>query len=177
LKKLKSALGLAWLGIFCLPLSIKAQPKVETVPEFGGWQWIWALFALVMVALLAYWTTRFLAGKYGVAAAKHLQVAESLNLGPNRQLHLLLVNDQVLLLGSSEHGLALLKEFNDSTFYQKLSKNNPDKQVVTNNFAALLSKLLQNEVPPAAADVGEFGRIGTLQEGFEKIKSWRRTRD
>ncbi len=172
MKQLKLTASLVGAGILLFPISVAAETRTKTLPEFGGWQWLWSLVALILVAILAYFTTRFLAGKYGITTARHLKISESLTLGPNRQLHLVLVNGQVLLLGNSEHGLALIKEFTDPVFYQELSQVNTNLTGNHNSFDALLNKFMHPESIPAPA-----GRVVTLREGFEKIKSWRRTRD
>lgn len=147
-------------------------------PEFGG-QWLWALFSLGIVLVLAYWATRFLSGKVkSVSQAKHIKVAESLCLGPNRHLYLLLVHDQVLLVGSSEQGLSLLKEYTDQDFYETLAQGEvfPVWQL-SGKFKQTLDKLLGS----AGSDLEEGETDLTpetrkLRDSLERIRAWRKRR-
>jgi flagellar biogenesis protein FliO len=125
---------LAVLGaeLFLLPAGALAATKAQPEPElFGGGQWLLSLISLIVVVCLAYWTTRFLAGRYGKLPTRHIKVVESLCLGSNRQLYLLLVNNQALLVGSTEHGLALIKEYNEPGFCEELKQTATQAQTTT----------------------------------------------
>jgi flagellar biogenesis protein FliO len=113
---LVAGLPLLALARVCLAAD-KARPEPEL---FGGGQWILSLLSLILVAFLAYWATRLIAGRYGNSPARHIKVAESLCLGSNRHLYLLIINNQALLIGSSEHGLTLLKEYDEQAFCEEL---------------------------------------------------------
>ena len=110
-KSLVGSPGVALVLLLLLPTAAVAQTGNDFSPDI--WGTLGAITALIVVVGLAYWTTRFLAGRFGAGQAKHLKVAESLFLGPNRHLYLLLVNDKVLLLGGSEHGISLIQEIDD----------------------------------------------------------------
>lgn len=155
-----------------------AEKSSHSNPEFGG-QWVWALISLVFVAFLAYWSTKFLAGKLGSTQAKHIKVAESLCLGPNRHLYLLLVNNQVMLVGSSEHGLSLLKEFQEPAFYESL--NNAVEEgyhLPSGKFMEILMPLIKgNQTAPTETLNSELSTDkDRLSQGLERIRAWRRRR-
>ena len=161
-------------GYFLLPAITLAKTNEDPGPEFNSGQWIWALLSLVIVVVLAYWATRFLAGKFGVSQTGHLKVAESLFLGPNRHLYLLLVNGKVLLLGSTEHGLSLLKEFDDLQFYEELKKTAATNQVIpAGGFADLLNPLIKGMNPRGTIEAGFASSKQRMQDGLEKIRSWK----
>lgn len=177
--KMNRVFGLLVLiaGFSFLPVTFAAETNDPPTPEFGG-QWIWALFSLMIVLFLAYWATRFLAGKLNVSQAKHIKVAESLCLGPNRHLYLLLVNNQVLLVGSTEHGITLLKEYQDESFYEVLNLTQGNGVTLPGEkFKSVLQNFLQPDEEAAALTEDEFSNVkNKLTEGLERIRSWRKRR-
>lgn len=166
-------------GLLFLPVLTLGKTDGDPGPEFNGGQWIWALLSLLIVVALSYWVTRFFAGKFGISQARHLKVAESLFLGPNRHLYLLLVNERVLLIGSSEHGLSLLKEIDDPAFYAELEKIAPLNQLPGGKFAAggkfadMIGSVLNGLNPGGATDGGGTSGRQRLQEGLAKIRAWK----
>ncbi len=170
--------GSVWLGfsagLILLPGAALAQTETEIGPEFSGGQWIWSLFSLIIVVALAYWATKFLAGRFGLSQARHIKVAESLFLGPNRHLYLLLVDGKTLLVGSSEHGINLLKEFDDEQFYDELLKSaDTNQNVPTGRFAGMIVPVLNNMNARDTVEAGLSPNRQRLQEGLEKIRSWK----
>lgn len=196
---MRKAGWISWLliivaGIFLLPavMSSETAQAAETAatvaadkgdnnlkPEFGG-QWIWALLSLVFVTFLAYWSTKLLAGKLGNTQAKHIKVAESLCLGPNRHLYLLLINKKVMLVGSSEHSLNLLKEFPEADFYDSVNRSMEERNLIpAGKFADILGPLLKKDFDNSSdIDDSEFSSPAheRLSQGLEKIRAWRRRR-
>jgi flagellar biogenesis protein FliO len=170
--------GSFWLGLgaglFLLPGAALAQTETEIGPDFNGGQWVWSLLSLIIVVILAFWATKFLAGRFGLSQARHIKVAESLFLGPNRHLYLLLVNGKVLLVGSAEHGIDLLKEFDDDQFYKELleeAETNPKRP--TGRFSNMILPVLNNLNSGETVDTGLTNSKQRLQEGLEKIRSWK----
>lgn len=163
---------LVFAGLFILPTVHAAEAEETLTPEFGG-QWIWALFSLGFVVFLAYYLTRFVAGKFKDGPqAKYIKVAESLSLGTNRHLYLLLVNNQVLLVGDSDRGLNLIKEYDDPNFYESLNlMTASDTRFSSVKFSDLLQRMSQTE------DSGEIplvtGRERILQ-GLDRLREWNR---
>jgi len=163
-------------GLILMPQITLAAPGTEPEPElFGGGQWFLTLFSLGFVIFLAYWGTRFLAGKYGNIPSRHIKVAESLCLGPNRHLYLLLVHHQVLLVGNSDHGITLLKEYNDPAFYEEMMLlTNQNQTFPAGKFKDLLAPLLNGRtetVESAAESSTELKN--RLTESLERIRAWK----
>lgn len=170
--------GSVWLGfstgLFLLPEAAIAQAETEIGTEFSSSQWVWSLLSLIIVVILAFWATKFLAGRFGLSQARHIKVAESLFLGPNRHLYLLLVNGKVLLVGSTEHGIGLLKEFDDDQFYKELSEAAETSQKApTGRFGEMILPFLNSLNPGETVDTGLTNSKQRLQEGLEKIRSWK----
>ncbi len=170
--------GSVWLGLgaglFLLPGAALAKTEADVGPEFSSGQWIWSLFSLIIVVALAYWATKFLAGRFGLSQARHIKVAESLFLGPNRHLYLLLVDGKVLLVGSAEHGINLIKEFDDGEFYEELLKSAETGQnTPTGRFAGMISPALNNLYSGETVEAGLSNSRQRLQEGLEKVRSWK----
>lgn len=162
------------VSIFLLPAVTLAKTSEDPGAEFSSGQWIWALFSLIVIVVLAYWGTKFLAGKFGVSGAKHLRVAESLFLGPNRNLYLLLVNHKVILVGSSEHGINLLQEIDDPEFYSELERSAEKYQTLPpNKFSGIMGPILKSLNPRGVNDPNNMDAKQRLQEGLAKIRSWR----
>ncbi len=158
-------------GILLLPAMAFAGSKEDTQPNFDGLQWIWALFSLIFVAFIAYWVTKLFAEKAGYTRAKYLKVAESLMLGPNRHLYLLLINGKILLIGSSEQGVTLLKEYDDPTFYEQLQQSSVDQMIGKNSFASILKPLLDN--PNEVIETGVDNTKQKIYETLDRIRAWR----
>lgn len=171
-----------FVGIFLLPTLTAAKTGGDSSPDFGGFQWLGALVALIIVVVLAYWVTRFLGGKLITAQAKHLKVAESLFLGPNRHLYLLLVHGKVLLLGSTEHGINLIQEIDDPALFEELNvSGGPNQPFSVSQFSAFLQKAIARKDGLTDTQSGEF-EAGTretnerLRAGLEKLRAWKKGR-
>lgn len=179
MQKTKQVFGLSifltLLGLFFFQVAVLGVgEELETVgtPEFGGRQWIWAFFSLLLVVFLAYWGTRFISSKFGgYSAAKHIKVAEVLTLGPNRQLYLLTVNNEVLLLGVTDHAISLIKEYNDDAFAAALDLLSANNNIsLPNGFAGLLQGKLNPETDET--------KINEIVDGKQKlIESLNRLRE
>ncbi len=101
-------------------------------------------------------------------------MAESLFLGPNRHLYLLLVNNKVLLIGASEHGIHLLHDFNDPDFYTELEQHAGNQQLLpAGKFPDLIGAVLGGLHPRKVSDTDSFDTKQRLMEGLEKIRSWK----
>ena len=63
------------------------------------------------ILFLAYFTTRFLGSKFeNKAKGKYIRQVESVSLGPDRQLHLVKVSEQYMLIASSGKNIEFLSE-------------------------------------------------------------------
>lgn len=85
-----------------------------------------ALLPAVAVLLLAYWCSRYLGKRWGSGnAGGYFQVLDRLQVGPNKYLMLVKLQDKTYLLSSSEKGIELLDKPQD---IQEI-ENEPKKQV------------------------------------------------
>jgi flagellar biogenesis protein FliO len=134
------------VGLFWLPTVALAANQAGSEPElFGGGQWLLSLLSLILVVFLAYWTTRFLAGRYRNLPTRHIKVAETLCLGSNRYLYLLIINKRALLVGGTEHGLALIKEYDDPGFCEELQAAAPHQSMAAGKLINWFTPLLKNQ--------------------------------
>lgn len=110
--------------------------------------------------------------------AKYIKVAESLCLGPNRHLYLLLVNNQVLLVGCTERGITLLKEYQDEAFYEMLNLTQGSGVTLPGEkFKSVLQRFLQPEEETSELTDEDFSDVRKkLAEGLERIRAWRKRR-
>jgi len=165
-----------WFGLLFVPGIYAAGTDIDQKPEFGG-DWVWAFFSLIVVVFLAYWATRMLAGKLGANQSPNIKVADSLCLGPNRHLYLLLVDNQVLLVGSTEHGINLLKEYSGPDFYETVRHSLAEKdQFSSGKFQDILTPLLRNNYWSGNGNLDLKTRSERLAQRLQRIKVWRRGR-
>ncbi len=171
--------GLFLMGLINTSLTMPVLAKTQTgeQPEFGGAGWLGALGILVFIGFAAYWCTKLLSVKMGAGQARNIKIADSLFLGTNRYLHLVLINNQVFLISSSEQGINLLKEFNDPDFSEKLQKNLSTKSfgtgdTFTNIFDSFMKKQSEKSESEGIAEFSE--EKDRLREGLEKIRAWKR---
>ncbi len=92
-------------------------PETTTVPSTGAADLGRVLIGLVLVVLvigaLYAGMKRAQRGKQpGGRASGTVRVVETTQLGPGRSLHLVHIGDRVLLVGATDHGIALLQGYN-----------------------------------------------------------------
>ncbi|MEY8387117.1 flagellar biosynthetic protein FliO [Oscillospiraceae bacterium 38-13] len=74
---------------------------------------LWLILCVVMIAGLAYWYTRFVAGRTGLgvpAAGRQMEVLDQLPLGRDQSVILARAGERYLLLGATPAGISLLAE-------------------------------------------------------------------
>lgn len=77
----------------------------------GGLSLAGAVLTLALVLLMAYWCSRFLGKNWQRAATgRNLKVIEQMQVGPDRQLILLKLQEHTYLIGASAAGIQLLTE-------------------------------------------------------------------
>ena len=107
---------------------------------FGDMSLAGAVLTVVFVLLLAYWCSRLL-GKNWMrsSSGKHIKIIEQLQIGPDKQLLLVKLQERVYFLGVSQAGIQLL-----SLVEGELTEVGPEKVdrdgEVTPGFHALLKK-------------------------------------
>jgi flagellar biogenesis protein FliO len=96
-------------------------------------------FIVFAILLLAKASKKIIAGKNKLSFLNNSKVVEILNttfIGPKRQLLLVKVHDQVLLLSNSENGISFLSEVNDLSQILKSA----EKEISGSNFDSDMSK-------------------------------------
>lgn len=70
-----------------------------------------AVLTVICVLILAYWCSRVLGKKWvKTSSGKHMKVLEQLQVGADRQLLLLKLQDHIYLLGASQAGIQMLAQ-------------------------------------------------------------------
>ena len=74
---------------------------------------LWLIICVVLVAGLAYWYTRFVAGRAGFrgpSGERRMEVLDQLSLGRDQSVILARAGERYLLLGATPAGISLLAE-------------------------------------------------------------------
>lgn len=73
-----------------------------------------AIVPVAAILVLAYWCSRYLGKRWGTGnAGSYFQVLDRLQVGPNKYLMLVKLQDKTYLLSSSEKGIELLDKPED----------------------------------------------------------------
>lgn len=93
--------------------------------------------AICAIVLLAYLTTRFVAGAYSFGMkSKHIHILERASLGADKALFLLRLNDKVYLLSSDKSGIRLIDKLDSDNFAEDEAQTMSAK----NSFLSFLNK-------------------------------------
>ena len=132
-------------GIICLIIIVLAAPALakEAVggsgylagydnadpkpTAFSWWSTLAYLISLLavfaFVAVLAYFATRFLSGKFvNTVPGSGGRVLAHLPLGPNRSICVAELGDRIFMLGVTEHSVTLLREITDAEEIERLRR-------------------------------------------------------
>lgn len=138
-------------------------------------------FIVVAILLLAKVSKKVIAGKNKLGFLNNSKVVEVLNttyIGPKRQLLLVKVYDQIILLGNSEAGLSFLSEVKELSQVLKFA----EKEVTGNNFDSDLLKTPENsnvvlkdekkvfESTPVNLKQSKMGSV--LKNKAKALKAW-----
>ncbi|HHW12407.1 MAG TPA: flagellar biosynthetic protein FliO [Firmicutes bacterium] len=129
--------------------------EVTPEPSFSYFQLISYLLCFVLVLYLASKAARWLGRVAGGRSGLHLRLVDTLHLGPNRAVHLIMVGKQLFLVGAAERNLTLLTEISDpdllGTIQAELAPPVTGRQGGGKGFADHLKGLLN----------GGFGEVGS----------------
>lgn len=138
-------------------------------------------FIVITILLLAKVSKKIIAGKNKLGFLNNSKVVEVLNttyIGPKRQLLLVKVYDQIILLGNSESGLTFLSEVKELSQVLKFA----EKEVTGNNFDSDLLKTNETasvvlkdekkvfESTPVNVKTSKMGTV--LKNKAKAIKAW-----
>ena len=155
-------------------LPLENEPPAQ---DFTYLQLLFYLICFIVVLFLAFRVTRWLGGKVGGRSGHHLRLVETLYLGPNRSLHLVLVGRQLFLVAAAERSLTLLEEIKDVDLIMKLQEQTASATAGTErgerkSFADQLKKILEGEnarKEPAASPE----KLSSAQRIEERLMKYR----
>ena len=117
--------------------TLAAMPN--TAAQVG--QLFWVIFVIVLVAVLAYYTTRLVASaKYGRGAKRNLELVESMSVGPQSFVHIVRMGGAYAAIGVTRGQVTLLTELDADRLELPQVKERP-------SFEAMLGKLKRPEQP------------------------------
>ncbi|HHZ19896.1 MAG TPA: flagellar biosynthetic protein FliO [Firmicutes bacterium] len=128
-----------------------ALPAMAAVGEDeyrgGGANIFYALLVFIVVLVLAAYGTRWIAKLSSGARGRILRIAESVYLGPNRGLHLVLVGKKLYLVGQGDHGMNLLAEIDDEGLVAQAEQNLAEAKqgLAQGSFSKQLQQLLAKD--------------------------------
>lgn len=153
----------------------ESQPEapVRNGAIFGIWDFIRMILVLVLVIALIYGFFYLLkklsAPKDG--GLDLVRVLETRNLSGNRNLHLVEVGNQILLVGSSENGVTLISEVTDKETVDgiKLRESEAASAVPGKNFADLLKGFWGKKGGPEAGPAADLS-LDFIKKQHERLK-------
>lgn len=160
----------------------KVLPMENLTPaqDFTYLQLLFYLFCFVVVLFLAFRVSRWLGGKVGGRSGHHLRLVETLYLGPNRSLHLILVGQQLFLVASAERSITLLEEIKDVDLIMKLQEQfalppTGPGSTGAKNFAEHLKRLLEGGATQkeATASPEKLNSAQRIEERLMKFRTHR----
>ncbi|NLX63691.1 MAG: flagellar biosynthetic protein FliO [Clostridiaceae bacterium] len=132
------------------------------------------LLVFIAVLLLCYYTTRFIGRKMsGGMKNKNMRIVETLSLGPDRSLYLILVGDKHFLFFSSKKGLELVSEIDIETQTEAAEKPEESETAVFNfrrifdTYSGLSDK--KNNSPDGDVD-GKGSEETRIQRSIKRLK-------
>lgn len=129
------------------------------------------LFAFGLILLLCYYTTRFIGKKMsGSTKSKNMRIVETLSLGLDRCLYLILVGNKYFLFFSSKKGLELVSEIDaeiqteDSVEKEATTANVFDFRRIFDTYSGLSDRKNKDSDQGAEAkEPEETGILGSIK--------------
>ena len=151
------------LALFCVTLNFGCEAagaeggylagyETEVSPQPTSVSW-WSTLAYLLslvavfavVVLLAYFTSRFIGGRFNARSSGGGRVLENLPLGTNRSVCVVKIAGRVFLLGVTDNNITLLSEITDNEEIDALQEN-AQADIFPKDFA--ISELVQKIQPP-----------------------------
>lgn len=133
------------------------------------------LLALGSILFLSYVTTRFVGTKARrVMTGKYISIIETVNIGMDKQLHLVKVGDQFVLIASAGKSVEFLSVVNIDNYDEEAADRNPG----TVNFKLLFDKYVQlykdrkeeKKASQGTSPAGEVRYGEVFRSNLEKLK-------
>lgn len=140
-----------------------------------GSEYIIIILAFLGVLLFFAWLTRWLAGKAGKMRGRYLSIIDSLSLGPNRGLYLVLLVDRLFLIGTADRSVNLVAEIDEPGLVDEVIKKGEGSPFQHNRG---FLQYLQRVIAPGEGREEEEGDPGpTVRKIRAKISELRKNSD
>lgn len=105
-------------------------------------QFIVALFMLVLVVALCYFTTRFIANyQKGVTNKGNIEVLEAKNIGTNKLIEIVRIGGKYYAIGVSKDNITLISEVDEQT----LIYEQQEQVKLSESFSQMLEKIKKSK--------------------------------
>lgn len=148
-----------------LPVFLTALPAIAAGGEDGsrgsGGNLFFALLIFLAVLVFAAYGTRWIAKLSGGGRGRILRIAESVYLGPNRGLHLVLLGKKLFLVGQGDHGINLIAELSDEESLAQAEQHlaAAERGQIQGGFAKQLQQLLTKDDQEGGVSVETTERL------------------
>ena len=153
--------------------------EVAPEPNFSYLQIISYLLCFVLVLYLASKAARWLGKMAGGRSGRHLRLVDTLYLGPNRAIYLVMAGKQVFLVGTGERNPTLLAEIKDpellETIQAELAPTVAGRQGTGKGFSDHLKGLMNGglNAPGSVQQPGEMTSTQRIEERLMKFRTHR----
>lgn len=106
---------------------------------------IWVLVVTVLVLVLAYWATRFLAGRMStgqLVRGRRIEVLEQIPVGKDQKLMLVRMGEKTCFLGVTPSGITILREATEEEL-SAWQTSEPQPEPLTSSFARALHQAME----------------------------------
>ena len=104
-------------------------------------KWLWVIIALGSIIFMSYVATRYIGSKTGkIMRGKYINIIETVSLGIDKQLHLVRVEEQFVLIASSGKNI----EFLTTIKMDKFATDEPQGNSNVFDFKNIFEKYLQS---------------------------------
>jgi flagellar protein FliO/FliZ len=124
-------------------------------------KWLWVIIALGSIIFMSYVATRYIGSKTGkIMRGKYINIIETVSLGIDKQLHLVRVEEQFVLIASSGKNI----EFLTTIKIDKFATDEPQGNSNVFDFKNIFDKYLQSLKNKKDNKINEKERNNTEEE-------------
>lgn len=122
----------------CIYEGTGVHRMVYALGSSGIIQFMVSLLVLVIVIVLCYFTTRFIANyQKGIVGKGNIEILEAKNLGNNKYIEIVRIGDECFALGVSKDNITLISKVDRDTLKYEQPQTNKTKE----SFSQLLDRL------------------------------------